>query len=186
MRLFCAVPIPETLRAEIRRAASPLRATGAGVKWAKEDQLHFTLAFLGETPPEKLGDARAAVAEAAAQVPSFDASFGAYGAFPDLDAPKVLWLGLSLGEQEMSRLAAALRGELLRRGLPFDDKPFRAHATLGRVQKPGGLKPLKNLMVKPPRLGSFRVERLVLYESKLGPAGSEHAELLSAELPVNK
>src|SRR5256885_1754889 len=127
MRIFAAVSIPAELRAEARNAASPLRTAGGDVKWAKAEQLHFTLAFLGEVTAEAAQAAGDAVKAAAQAVPAFEAAFGGYGAFPDEDEPKVIWQGLSRGGRELGALAAALRSQLAKRGLPFDDKPFVAH-----------------------------------------------------------
>lgn len=180
MRLFCAVEIPEELRAEIRRASAPLRATGAGVKWVKEDQLHLTLAFLGEVPDA--AGASQSLAAAAKTVAPFEARIGPYGAFPDFDHPKVLWVGLSQGEEEMTALADALRSELSARRLPFDDKPFRAHATLGRVQRPGGMKAIKDPAYKLLKLPSFRIEEAVLFSSAVGHAGASYEAVSRARL----
>lgn len=182
MRLFCAVEIPRDLREAVRLAAAPLRATGAGVKWAKEDALHLTLAFLGEIDGARVPEASQALAAAAAKVPAFDAAFGPYGAFPSADHPKVIWLGVSKGEEELTALANALRAELAARKLPFDDKPFKAHLTLGRVQRPGGLKELKEKMYKPPPLAGFHVGEAVLFSSTLKQEGALHEPVSLAKL----
>lgn len=182
MRLFCAVEISHDLREAARLAAAPLRATGAGVKWAGEDALHLTLAFLGEIGEERVPAASEALAAAAAKVPAFGAAFGAYGAFPDADHPKVIWLGLSRGEEELTRLADALRAELSSRKLPFDEKPFKAHLTLGRVRRPGGLKELKEKMDKAPSLPDFHVGEAVLFRSTLSRSGALHEPVSRAKL----
>ncbi len=184
MRVFAAVSIPEELRLAARKAASPLRALGGDVKWTPAEHMHFTLAFLGELSPEQVEGAKAALSAAASKVPAFDAALGRFGAFPDLDAPKVIWVGVSAGGERLSALADALRAQLRAFSLPFDEKPFVPHLTLGRVRRPGGLKALKAKLEHAPGLvGAFRVGEAVLFESKLTAAGPKYEALAAAKLP---
>lgn len=175
--------LPEDVRSAAREAASPLRAAGADVKWTRAEHLHLTLAFVGEADESRAGAARAALEAGAAGVPAFEAELGGFGAFPSVEEPKVVWLGLSRGESQACALAAAVRAELSARGVPFDDKPFAAHVTLGRVRRPGGLKPLKAALERKPAAGrEFRVEQAVLMESRLSSTGPEYRTLACAQL----
>src|SRR5215470_17261032 len=121
MRLFFALQLPENVRERL----APLVP--------KADQLHFTLAFLGETG--KLDDAIAAAQTVNA--PSFDLAIAGRGAFPNERRPRVLWLGVSDGAQPLCDVAGQLCTALRGRGFALEDRPFKPHLTIGRV-KPGG------------------------------------------------
>ncbi|MDE1977495.1 MAG: RNA 2',3'-cyclic phosphodiesterase, partial [Elusimicrobia bacterium] len=54
MRLFIAIPIPKSVRAALAEFQNHLAARLPGWRWSKPENLHLTLAFLGETRPEKI------------------------------------------------------------------------------------------------------------------------------------
>jgi len=99
-----------------------LRRQGVRGTFTRPDNLHMTLAFIGET--SQLKEIQAAVREV--DVSPFEISPGGLGRFRD-----ILWLGIT-GEQEMQRLANALRKSLTAHAIAYDEKPFKAHITLVR------------------------------------------------------
>jgi len=64
-------------------------------------------------------------------------------------------------------------------GFPFEDRPFKPHLTLGRVRSPKGKIPLTQMIEGNSHLdlGSFRVERVVLFRSVLRPEGAVYTKL---------
>ena len=54
MRLFFSVPLPQEAKDRAARALAPARAAAGELSWTKPEQMHLTLAFLGEQPPEAL------------------------------------------------------------------------------------------------------------------------------------
>jgi 2'-5' RNA ligase len=92
MRLFFAVPLPREAVDDLRAPLEKARvAAGPGFSFGNLDQLHFTLAFLGEQP-ETAAQAAAAAGEAA-RSPDFPIHIAGAGAFPSLARPRVAWLG---------------------------------------------------------------------------------------------
>jgi 2'-5' RNA ligase len=140
MRLFFAVPLPreavDDLRAPLEKAR---RTAGPGFSFGNVDQLHFTLAFLGEQQ-ETAAEAAAAAGEAA-RSPAFPIHIAGAGAFPSLARPRVAWLGLREGAEPLCALADRLRAALTANGLTFDEKPFRPHLTVARLRHKGRLPP---------------------------------------------
>ena len=148
------------------------------------ENLHVTLAFLGEIDPAQVQLAADAVRASAVGVAGWTVAWGKAGAFPSLARPKVLWLGLA-DETEARALQGQLSGELVSRGLPPEERPFRPHLTLARVRS--GLSreveealkaELAALRLPPPAL----VRGLVLYQSKGRQGSPEYVELASADL----
>ena len=74
-----------------------------------------------------------ALEEAAAGVPTFTLGLKGLGAFPGLDHPRTLWVGVSEGVQEVQRLQARVAEALERRGTPIEPRAWQAHVTIGRV-----------------------------------------------------
>src|SRR5438105_3139908 len=102
----------------MRAAAGRARLT-----WTRDEQLHFTLAFLGEQPESALAALESAGLEAARACASFDLSLAAAGAFPDPRRPRVLWLGAQEGAAALTALAEALRTALQVRGFSLEERP---------------------------------------------------------------
>src|ERR1700757_2147013 len=100
MRLFFAIQLPPDVREKLQALAG------------KSGQLHFTLAFLGETP--RVDDACAAASEVRGA--PFEVAIAGAGAFPSPSRPRVLWLGVSDGAQQMISIADSLCAALRERG----------------------------------------------------------------------
>jgi len=138
MRLFAAlVPPSEALEhldefLDVRRDAGELR-------WVQADQVHVTLAFLGEVRDAKVDDLVERLARAAARRTSFETAISGGGAFPNVARAKVLWAGLDLdepGRTELERLATGCRAAANRAGITVDGARFRPHLTVGRTKHP--------------------------------------------------
>lgn len=161
-----------------------LASMGADIKWVKPANLHLTLRFLGETPANKVEAIARAMAAACQGKPQFELGFGPMGAFPSLAKPRVVWIGLEDGGQPLRALAGALANGLKSEGfaLPEEGRDFKAHLTMGRSRSPKGTHGLagkaaewtKEKMALPRVL----VDRLVLFESRLSPAGPTYVPLL--------
>ena len=159
----------DALQADLRAAAGP-------VSWVKPGNIHLTLKFLGEVSPTREGAVREAMGEAVAGVSPFTLRAGGSGVFPGERNPRVLWVGLRAGGPEAAALAARVEAACAARGFPREDRPFRAHLTLGRVRARTGLEAtMRRLQAHAGEdLGEMSAERVVLFESGLHPAGAIH------------
>jgi len=135
--------------------------------------LHFTLAFLGEQPESSL--ALAEEAAAAVHAPAFDLAIGGTGAFPSLQRPRVLWLGVTEGAEQLCAIAEQLRGALRERGFALEDRPFRPHLTIARAKDRGAARALQR--VPPGELARMRASEICLVQSVLGKGGAKHTVL---------
>lgn len=188
IRTFIAVELPEALRRAARgTVASVERAAPGrswGVSWVREGSMHLTLKFIGYAAEESLPPVKEALARAAARVPSFDAEFAGLGAFPGVDRPRIVWVGMSRGGDRMTALRDAVEAEVSPLGFPTEDRKFHPHVTLGRVKDPRCARLLGAAMrtANEVALGAFRVDRLVLFKSDLRPSGAVHTALDAFEL----
>lgn len=180
MRLFIAVPLPEEARDLLCSMQERLRGDVKRAAWVSRDAMHITVRFLGDTQEDLVPEIHEVLGDALAEHPPFEAVLKRGGAFPNARRPKVFWVGLEDGAR-FAELAHTANLALSALGFPAPHKPFRPHATLCRLRGPwlGGLpKELEELG----ELGRFTVDRLMLYESTLHPAGATHTALHSFAL----
>jgi len=185
MRLFVAIDLSDDQRAEAARAADVLqRALDAAqapraVRWVAAPQLHVTLRFIGEVDDAlgaRLGEALAPPLS----ISSFSLALGDPGVFPGPGRPRVIWIGLADGVEGASASHDAIEERLRSRGLPQEERPFRAHVTLGRVRemRPAQAAALREaiarLRIDP---APATVTHATLYRSRLSPKGAQYDAL---------
>jgi 2'-5' RNA ligase len=183
VRLFVAIPLPPGLAA---RASEILPAALPALRRVKPENLHLTLAFLGQTADERLPDVAAAAKEAAGPVARFRLAFDRAGRFPERGRPRVVWLGISDGAPSVLELGAGVYAGLRRRGLRFDDRALAPHLTLARVSDDASgpeaktvAAALRELEIEP--LG-FEVSEIAVVQSVLSPKGPRYTALATAPL----
>ncbi len=180
MRLFVAIDLDEAARAASSQCARDLarRVDVApkypSVRWVAEEQLHFTVCFLGDVPAPQIEDLRS-VLRAPWGIGAFTASLEGVDVFPFSGPPRVIWLGMGDGRDQLHALRGELAGRLNRCGLETPSRPFRPHLTLGRANRTvtdsgTALRSLVRAQVAPNT--PWRVDRVSLYESRLSPGGS--------------
>lgn len=189
MRVFVALPVPETVRALAAEAGSSVdgvlaHASGSPrLAWTSPERLHVTLAFLGEIDSARLETVCTVTAEIARLHEEFLAEAGGMGAFPRASAAHVLWLGFDDGAAgSLRRLAEGLRAGLRRAGFELEERPFRGHVTLARVRSHRPFDARDVLVRAPARRVSCRVDELVVMESRNATRDSEYVPLFRARL----
>jgi 2'-5' RNA ligase len=162
----------------VGRALAPwLRQVAAldpGLRPVRADGLHVTLRFLGRVEPVREGAVHAVAARVAAANQPFSLSLENMGTFPRRSRPRVLWVGVEEGSQEIGCLAASLQAGLAAEGWSPDPGPYRAHCTLARIPEglsPRSAKALTDLCARD--LGPLRVATnfVALLESLPVPGG---------------
>ena len=171
LRTFVALELGEEMRARIASLGAELRVRLPGVRWVRPEGMHLTLRFLGATTPAQVERLKPTLASAAAACPPAEVAVAGLGLFPERGSPRVLWLGLSL-PAPLATLQSACERAAVATGFDREDRPFRAHLTLGRWRDRASRPDLP-----PADLGTTPVETLVLFESRLQAGGSVYAEL---------
>jgi len=181
IRAFVAVLLDDGLRSAIAATIERLRPLGSSVAWVPPRNLHVTLQFLGDQSEERLAEAEAALADAAAGSAPVDVTFHGIGAFPGLERPRILWVGLAQGALEARRLQARVADALVTRGFMKEERPWHPHLTIGRVpderrwRREVGL-PLRRALAQAATttFGTQRVAEVALMRSDLSPAGARY------------
>lgn len=175
MRLFLAVPLPDETRDVLTGLQDKLRGKVKRATWVRRTEMHVTLRFLGDCEDDFAPEVGEMLSDALVDHHPFDALVKGAGAFPNPRRPKVFWVGIEDGGG-FAELAHVTNLALAALGLPAPAKPFQPHITLCRLRGPwlGGLpRQLEELT----ELGSFKIDRLVLYRSDLHPVAPQHTEL---------
>lgn len=166
MRLFVALRADETLKKAALQYMEELRRQGVSGSFTKPDNLHITLAFIGESAHFE----RAARALNNIQASPFMLESALPGRFGD-----ILWLGFKKNGC-LYALAQSVSCELTKAGFNLDKRPFKAHMTLARrVCLPEGslfkMSPLQ-----------MRVEEVCLMKSERGEKGLVYTPLYKRKL----
>lgn len=164
MRLFIAVRLPEGMKDALVHAQKELYACGVRGRFTAEENLHLTLAFIGEVPDaQPVLDALSTVSFA-----PFALALEGMGCFGDL-----WWAGLR-DSAALEALARKVRRALAEREIPFDRKRFSPHITL--IRKASGKLP--GLQI---RETSMTVRAVSLMRSDRGKKGMIYTELGAVE-----
>ena len=164
-RLFFGLEIPALVKQRLLSAQQPI----AGARWQRTDQLHLTLAFLGNVQEQQLPD----ICEAARNLPvkPFPLTVSGLGCFGDPDHPRNLWAGVHPVD-ELAGLHRALIQRLASLGFGQEKRAFRPHITLSRFGKEAGS--VRQLLQKqqPFDAGTVLVDRFALFDSVTREQGS--------------
>ncbi len=183
MRLFIATPINLEVEKELARIISELKKVGGQVTWVAPANIHLTLKFLGETDERLIPQIKNIMNEVASKHSSISSGLSELGAFPDYRRPRIFWVGLERGADELSNISKEIDQSIHTLGFERENRPFKAHLTLGRVKFPQGLEKLcetvKEFQVEPKQL---IFDRMVLFKSSLTQRGSIYEILHESRL----
>ncbi|PIP18810.1 MAG: RNA 2',3'-cyclic phosphodiesterase [Candidatus Omnitrophica bacterium CG08_land_8_20_14_0_20_41_16] len=182
MRTFIAIELPEDIKDRLGRLQDKLRKCGADVKWVEPENIHLTLKFLGERDDKKIAKISEIVAETAKNHLPFLAHITSVGAFPKIDYPRVIWVGVEQGDAETKKIAQELEEKIATVGIPKEDRPFSSHITIGRTRSPKNreklVASLKNYVENLAGENlEFTVGKITLFKSTLAPSGPVYEAL---------
>ena len=128
MRLFIAILLDEAVKDGLCQVRDRLQAAALFGRMTRRENLHLTLAFLGETPAGHIPAIRRAME--AAVGPAFDLEFRGVGRFRR-SGGDIWWMGADL-PPALQTLFGQLDANLRAGGFPLEERAFRPHLTLGR------------------------------------------------------
>lgn len=164
MRLFIAIRFNEEILNALLGVQSEMRALDVRGRYAPPENLHLTLAFIGEYgKPDAVMDALSAAA-----FEPFPLRLDGLGHFRNL-----YWAGIAKNPL-MASYVKRLRRALANRAIPYDRKRFSPHITLVRGAEYYGNSPLPP--VHAPE-GEMEVAAVSLMRSDRGKHGMIYTEL---------
>lgn len=183
LRLFIALSLPPQVETELDRLLGLVRPKSREVKWVPAKNIHLTVKFLGDTDEKLVEKICRSLDEVASSYRPFETVLDSVGGFPNLNRPRVIWVGGSEPLEDAASLARDIDLRMGKLGFEKEKRPFKAHLTLGRV-RPG-----KRVDELAEYLQSYRLtpiplklDRLVLFRSTLTPGGARYERLHEATL----
>lgn len=185
IRAFLAIDPPVVVLENIAGMQNSLRKKIQGsIRWVRPEGIHLTLKFFGDIAAGDVEKISGVIAKGTAAVPPFVLEVRGMGAFPDANRPRVVWLGITGQLAPLLSLQQDLEEELFLLGFPKEDRPFRAHLTMGRIKVPKGIMGLAPAVAAAGNLsaGTFTVGEVVLFRSSLLPQGAVYTKLAAFPL----
>jgi 2'-5' RNA ligase len=183
VRVFAALPLPSGIAAGIGSAFSSARTLAPKARWVPQESMHLTLHFFGEIPEEKISGFSPLFDDPELRWPVIRARLGEPGFFPKSGAPRVLWIGLQEGVEEMRaflKLFTEKMQPLRQADGPLcqwspDARGFSPHLTVAR----SGSAPLSTHWAQAVKIpsGEFLITECVLFQSLLGAGGARYVPL---------
>jgi len=183
-RLFVAVDVDDPTRDAVDHLSRALRQDSAiqtlgRASWVSRDRMHLTLHFVADADAgteRRVLDALGHLGRHSA----FKLRFQGLGFFPERGAPRVLWLGITEGLDELRAIHAEL-GRRLESG-ERSGETFQPHVTLARFRDRVPRGRVAEMAAFPAAAGPSRIDRVTLYESRLSPKGPIYTAVAQAAL----
>ncbi len=176
MRAFIAIELSQPWQELIDQIQSQAK-TETSIRWVKPHQAHLTLKFLGNITPEQLTSIQQKLNTISVASSCFCLQTQNLGAFPSLERPQVIWLGLK-ENQILLKLANDIEQAICDLKFPRENRDFQSHITLGRLKAKVDFN-LKNFLRECAiKEIPQQVEHISLFKSTLTAQGPIH-ELLS-------
>jgi 2'-5' RNA ligase len=181
VRAFVAVRMNDQVEQSLAQAIDELKHPADGLRWVPRPNLHITLKFLGPAvDSQRLQRFTTGMRQLAARTAPFDVIAAGIGAFPDLDRPHTIWVGLRNQQSgALAALAARLESVAAEYGFEREKRRWSGHLTIGRV----GDRPLADatrdalLAMRDREFGVSKIESITLYRSHLRPDGASYEAL---------
>ncbi|MBA2686143.1 MAG: RNA 2',3'-cyclic phosphodiesterase [Gemmatimonadaceae bacterium] len=184
MRLFLALELGSRERRAICQAIAPMKKAAPEASWVREENLHLSIKFFGEQPDTAPAELEKILAGIAAAQPPLELRISGLGAFPNLRAPRVVWMGVQ-HDPRLELMHHDVEATCAAHGFALDARAFRPHITIARVREEMPLANARALAIAARAVGYKGVQQvteLSLLESTLTPAGSRYTRVASIPL----
>lgn len=184
IRTFLAVVLSDETKRRFEELCTELSQELKGFKWTRPDQLHLTLAFLGDVEASKIPQLISGLSPVVRKRSAFDAQWSGLGAFPKPERASILWAGVDLGRNQLLSLHREVADALVSLGFSPDSK-FTPHVTLARAKRFGGgpanLKPIIDRF-REITFGADKFSQVAVMSSECRPSGSVYTPMATLAL----
>lgn len=174
MRAFIAAEIPENIRRMVDYFIKEAKTKDLPIRWVDFENLHITLKFMGDVDDKKKEPIAAALTEALKKYPPFNVDLEGAGVFPNARNPRVLWIGVNQGKNELTQLAGDLEQLATRFGVRREEKRFHPHLTIGRTKAFCKVDAIVAQIIK---TQEFPIDTVTFFKSVLKPDGPVYEPL---------
>jgi 2'-5' RNA ligase len=181
MRVFIAYTLSDSFKHSLMLETAALRKNHPDFRWTPEQNLHITLAFLGDIDEAGVPLLTEILEEKVPRTPKIKICTYKVFTLPRHGNANVLALGLSRGEEEIKMTAHYIEGRMEQftnerrySFRPMEKRPFTVHLSLARK----GKTPIRLTQndLRPIPLESF-IEKAVIFQSELTSKGAVYTPL---------
>jgi RNA 2',3'-cyclic 3'-phosphodiesterase len=137
--IFIGIQVPNAIGVTLNDWSEKFRKQIPLKQWTHQEDLHITLAFLGDMKQGDFSQLKEALTKISQTAPSFQLKINGAGFFGNPKTPRVLWAGLQK-EAPLFELQKQIYEACIAAGYNLDKRPYRPHITLGK--KWGGTEPV--------------------------------------------
>lgn len=173
IRTFLSVDIDDdNLLSRIIQIQRELDRESAKMKLVERDNIHFTWHFFGNTHPTKIDTIHHELSQL--EFDPFKIEVSGVGAFPNIQRPRVIWVGVTHNLEKLRELKTKTDTILKKIGYRIERKRFIPHATIARVRSIRNREQLaENLeSLSEELVGSMTVTNIRMTRSTLTPSGA--------------
>jgi 2'-5' RNA ligase len=178
IRAFVAIRLSPEVDEAVEGFQTSLRKCGGEISWTRRTAFHLTLRFLGNrVAPDVVRNMIDGLGAIASATSPFTVQVRGAGAFPSLNRPRVIWIGMA--NEQLSRLAAEVEALSLKCGFAPERRRFTPHLTIGRVRNPSRNVTMREALEAAAErdFGSCLIASIALYRSHLSPHGATYETL---------
>lgn len=182
-RVFCAVELPDEVRARLQQHVARLRAEfpDAAASWSRVENIHLTLKFFGNVAVDQIAKISAAATGTVAEFEQFKIDIGGTGVFPRPSRAQVLWIGISDPSGKLTELQKRFENECAKEGFEKEERAYRPHLTIARLRKPE--RQLVDAHLRTDfGTADLTLKELIVFRSELSPKGSRYTAISRHEL----
>ena len=185
IRTFIAVDVSNEIRNAAAKTIYRLSSDSVDFNWLEKENLHITLNFLGDVEEAEVPAVCSLVSETVSDFDSFELAVRGLGCFPKPEKPRVMWMGIEFGGEELIALNGKLSEALETMRFPRDRHDYRPHLTLGRIRRGGRWSPALTAAVEKGGNvpgGSMMVDQVTVYSSFLDRSGPTYTAMSRIDL----
>jgi 2'-5' RNA ligase len=188
IRCFIAIEVESvSTLTEILKIKHYIENLDLDIKPVEDENVHITLRFLGHISLPAVEAIKNILNFVSRQTNKFEIEIRGLGAFPSAVKPRVIWVGISRGAEQLYNLRKVIDTEIQRKspGEIFKDQhEFSPHITLARLRSFKNVNLFYELykQYNDYYFGSSPVTKIKLKQSILTPHGPIYKDLHIAEL----
>lgn len=187
MRCFIAIEIENPMvLAKVLQVKKELSGMGLDLKPVEDENIHLTIRFLGNISPYSVEVLKNILSSLGQEFHRFELEVKGLGAFPTIDRPRVVWIGVAKGSEELYSIRKYIDDEIVKRRLMdvHEDDDFHPHITIARVKSLRNVHLLHKFYERYSDylFGYTMVTKVKLKQSILRPQGPVYRDLYIADL----
>lgn len=174
LRLFLAAEIDPPVLDRLVETQAALKGEYPNLRWLGREGMHLTFKFLGNVFENQVETIAGIVAPLVSGIPATPIALTQVAAFPGWRRVNVV-VAECTAPPALEVLYKRLQGAFVDLNIPAEQRPFRPHITLARPRD------RRNSRMPPCELRfsgvAWTVDKLVLFQSKLGAKGARYEAL---------